>query len=125
MVAALALVAVVAVCKAGQDALWHNWSRSAFARAGADRLGYWGDAALADRRRFVGREYAGGRLPLLDTPVVGTLLLTVWDGWHLLALVRAVSLSAIPTASGLPWWTWPAAFAVHTVAFEATYRAAR
>ena len=115
------LVLVVALCKAVQDTLWHHWGSSPFRHGG--EYGYWGRADLVWLRRYIDNRYENGYVPRLKNPVVRMLLIPFWDGWHLMAVVSALAATAIPAASGLPLWSWPALLLFHSVAFETTYTA--
>ena len=129
MTAPLALSFAVGLLKGVQDHLmFHTNSPEA-----DDAVPYWGDAKRVYLRRY---EWADGvrvgMLAVLEVPVLGSFLKMFWDGWHLLALARAVCLSLLPWTAGvpsgitgiggLPLWTVPAAFALHTAGFYISYR---
>jgi len=121
---ALLLVFVIAICKAVQDSLWHGWGSSVFAR-GRKPTDYWGDATKVWLRRYVDQERSKGYLPSMRSWWRRQLLVPIWDGWHLVALIRMIATSLLPFSGGMPLWTFPAAMGVHTLVFTLSYNRLR
>ena len=116
--AALFLALSVGLLKGGQDHLMFHTS------SGPDPVPYWGDAKRVWLRRYVGGARTRGLHPLLRVPVLGRLLTIVWDGWHLLALLRGLGAAALVVAPppALPLGVALAlAFALHTAGFYLAY----
>lgn len=120
MIYATLLICAVALCKATQDTLWHHWDRSLFARI-SGRTGYWGHASEVWKRRYVDNDPSRGYRPILRSALARAVLVPVWDGWHLVALVRSVALAAIPASLGAPLWTVPVLALLHSAVFLVAY----
>ena len=123
---ALLLVFAVGALKGAQDHLMFHTSSPEPDWA----VPYWGDAKRVYLRRY---EWVGGQrvgtLAILEVPVVGGFLKMFWDGWHLVALLRALAAAAIVACAppALPVGATPLAptlglaFALHTAGFYLTY----
>ena len=116
---ALTIIALLGVCKAIQDTLWHHHSTSVFRGNGVGA--YWGPAEHAWLRRYVSNNVAFGYVRTLRTPLRRALLIPVWDAWHLMAGFQVALACSLLPVLGLPWWSAIAAFVAHTITFEALY----
>lgn len=82
-----------AALSAVQDSLTHAWGRSRWAKWFPDPEGYFGDAGLVWRRRYVDRDPARGYRPALRLAPLRALLVPFWDAWHLAKTGRYVLVS--------------------------------
>ena len=114
-IAAIALIAVSAICKAVQDTLAHHYSTSIFAKWNGD---FWNPETSWQNK------YQNG-IPAHGPRFFGstTFLVALTDGWHLAGLFRHASILAAVMLYEpfFGWWDYPGLYLIFTGVFSVFY----